>query len=152
MRRIVDKALENFLVILMSIIVINVLWQVFSRYILGSPSSFTDELARFLLIWVGILGATYASGKNLHIAINLTSTRLSAGNQRILNTINTLIVLGFVLAVLVVGGGNLVYITFTLKQFSPALQIPLASVYMILPISGLLIIFYKVSDLTRKSS
>ncbi len=152
MRRVIDQGLENFLVILMSVMVINVLWQVFSRYVLGIPSSFTDELARFLLIWVGVLGAAYASGKNMHISINLTSKRLSAGNQRILNIINSLIILGFVLAVLIIGGSGLVYITFTLKQFSPALQIPLASVYVILPISGLLIFYYKISDLTGKPS
>jgi len=150
MRHAINKALGNFLVVLMSIMVINVLWQVFSRYVLGAPSSFTDELARFLLIWVGILGATYASGKNMHIAINLSANRLSPGGQKVLKVIINLIILGFVITVLLVGGANLVYITFTLEQFSSALQIPLAFVYLILPIGGLLIIYFKVSDLLRK--
>ena len=147
MRSIIDSVLSTMLVILMSVMVINVLWQVFSRYILGVPSSFTDELARFLLIWVGVLGASYASGKKMHIAINLTSTRMSPRNQRLLSAINSLIIVGFVLAVLVVGGSNLVHMTFILEQYSPALQIPLAVVYLVLPISGLLIIYYKLSDL-----
>ncbi|WP_316931840.1 TRAP transporter small permease [Parabacteroides distasonis] len=47
------------------------LWQVLSRYILVSPSSVTDELAGYLLIWVGLLGAAYVSGKNEHLAIDL---------------------------------------------------------------------------------
>ena len=47
-----NKVLETFLVVLMSVLVVDVLWQVFSRYLLSSPSSFTDELAGFLLIWV----------------------------------------------------------------------------------------------------
>lgn len=147
MKIIIDKALESCLIILMAIMVVNVLWQVFTRYIIGDPSSFTDELARFLLIWVGVLGATLVSSKKMHISINLTSSRLSVPNQRVLNTINSLIIVSFALGVLVVGGGNLVYITLILKQFSPALQIPLAVVYMVLPISGLLIIYYKMSDL-----
>ena len=55
----IDSVLEKILVIIMSSMVINVLWQVFSRYILTNPSSFTDELARYLMIWVGVLGAAY---------------------------------------------------------------------------------------------
>ena len=59
----IDSILEKTLVIIMSLMVINVLWQVFSRYILANPSSFTDELARYLMIWVGVLGAAYVAGK-----------------------------------------------------------------------------------------
>lgn len=62
-RKKIDKGLEWTLVIFMSILVINVLWQVTSRYIMNSPSSFTDELAGYLLIWVGLLGAAYVAGR-----------------------------------------------------------------------------------------
>ncbi len=150
MRQMVDKVLGTCLAILMAVMVINVLWQVFSRYILGAPSPFTDELARFLLIWVGVLGASFASGKKMHIAIDLTSSRLSADNQKVLKAIINVMIIGFVFAVMVVGGGNLVYITFALQQFSPALQIPLGIVYLVLPVGGLLIAYYKIADLTVK--
>lgn len=70
-RKRIDKVLEIVLVIIMSTLVLDVLWQVFSRYVLASPSSFTDELAGFLLIWVGLLGAAYVAGKNEHLAIDL---------------------------------------------------------------------------------
>jgi TRAP-type C4-dicarboxylate transport system permease small subunit len=45
-----------------------------------------------------------------------------------------------------IGGIHLVIITTKLEQYSPSLQIPLALVYSIIPISGLLIIFYKVTQ------
>ena len=129
--------------------VINVLWQVISRYLLKSPSPFTDELARYLLIWVGLLGAAFASGKKLHVAIDLTSSRLSAsGKRKLRNAINITVIL-FVIGGLLVGGGNLIYITFILGQTSPALQIPLATVYLVLPLSGLFIIYYKLDDIFR---
>ena len=60
-RKIIDKMLESLLIILMAVLVIDVLWQVASRYLLTSPSSITDELAGFLLIWVGLLGAAYVA-------------------------------------------------------------------------------------------
>ena len=70
-RDVIEKYLEFLLVFLMSALVLDVLWQVASRYILNSPSSYTDELAGFLLIWVGFFGAAYVSGKREHLAIDL---------------------------------------------------------------------------------
>ena len=143
----VDKILATTLVIIMGLMVLNVLWQVCSRFLLGSPSSFTDELARFLLIWIGVLGAAYVSGKNMHVAINVLPTKFSKLTQQKLKYIVRAIVVLFCLLVLVVGGSRLVYITHVLEQYSPALQVPLSVVYIVIPISGLLIIFYQVSDI-----
>jgi len=145
----IDKILANFLVIIMSIMVLNVLWQVASRFILGSPSSFTDELARYLMIWVGILGAAYVSGHNMHVAIDVLPSRLSSKAQKRLKLIVRILIILFCLGAMVVGGSRLVYITHILDQNSPALQVPLSVVYAVIPISGLLIIYYKISDILK---
>jgi len=131
----------------MSAMVINVLWQVFTRYVTGDPSAFTDELARYLMIWIGILGAAYVSGRNLHVAIDILPTRSNKKIQKRLRSIVTVLVILFVFFAFVIGGFRLVHISFVLGQQSPALQLPLFVVYIIIPISGLLIIYYKVSDL-----
>ncbi len=55
----------------MAAIVLVVTWQVFSRFIIQSPSSFTEELSRFLLIWIGILGAAYAYKTKAHLGLDL---------------------------------------------------------------------------------
>tara|TARA_R110000868_G_scaffold304437_16_gene565238 strand:- start:8579 stop:9058 length:480 start_codon:yes stop_codon:yes gene_type:complete len=139
--------LGYFLAFLMGIMLSSVCWQVFSRYILSSPSSFTDELARYLLIWIGLLGGAYASGQGMHLAIDLLPTKLEGKSQIRLNVLINILVILFVLGALVVGGLRLVYITYSLGQTSAAMQIPLAYVYIILPISGLLIITYKIRDI-----
>ncbi|CAM4112779.1 TRAP transporter small permease [Zobellia nedashkovskayae] len=149
LRKNIDKVLAYFLVTIMGIMVLNVLWQVFSRFLLGSPSSFTDELARYLMIWVGILGAAYVSGKNLHVAIDVLPKRFSEGTQKKLQLIVHWLVILFSLGALVIGGSRLVYITHVLDQHSPALQVPLSLVYLVIPISGVLIIYYKISDLLK---
>lgn len=146
----IDKVLGVFLIIIMSVMVANVLWQVFTRYVLGTPSSFTDELARYLMIWIGILGAAYVSGKNMHVAIDVLPSKLNSANKKILSRVVNIIIIAFVLSAMVIGGIRLVYLTYILEQHSPALQIPLALVYMVLPLSGILIIFYKTSDLLNK--
>lgn len=146
----IDLILSRILIIIMGIMVINVLWQVFSRYISGSPSSWTDELSRYLMIWVGILGAAYVSGKNMHVAIDYLPSKLSEKPRKRLETVVHIIVLLFALFALVVGGIRLVYISFTLGQTTAALGMPLAVVYMVIPLSGLLIIYYKLADLLKK--
>ena len=145
----VDKILANFLVIIMTVMVLNVLWQVASRFILGSPSSFTDELARYLMIWVGILGAAYVSGRNMHVAIDVLPKRLNKKMQKRLKLIVRLLIILFCLGAMVIGGSRLVYITHILDQSSPALQVPLSLVYVVIPISGLLVIYYKISDILK---
>ncbi len=150
LRNKIDKVLGTVLAIIMAVMVVNVLWQVFTRFVVGSPSSFTDELARYLMIWVGVLGAAYISGKRMHVAIDILPTRLNKKGQLRLKTISNSIIILFCFFAMIIGGLRLVYITFTLEQYSPALQIPLAVVYLVIPISGVLIMYYKVSDILNK--
>jgi TRAP-type C4-dicarboxylate transport system permease small subunit len=147
LRRIIDATLRNFLIFLMIILVIDVLWQVFSRYIIGVPSSFTDELAGFLLIWVGLGGAAYATGNKLHLAIDLFPSKLPPDKRKYLEIFINILIIAFALTVMVVGGTWLVLTRFYLGQISSALQISIGYVYLILPISGLLICYYSVDDI-----
>ena len=144
-RNVIDRSVENILVLILSAMVVNVIWQVFTRFFTDSPSSFTDELARFLMIWLGLLGAAYVAGKNEHVAIDLIAKKASTKGQQLIAQLIRLSVLSFAFFVMVIGGGRLVYITFKLEQFSPALQIPLAAIYSVIPLSGMLIVFYKLS-------
>ena len=146
-RQKVDKILGSMLIIIMSVMVINVIWQVFTRFVVGTPSSFTDELARYLMIWLGILGAAYVSGRNMHVAIDVLPLRSSNKTQKKLKLLVYTLIILFALFAMVIGGSRLVYITYVLDQQSPALQIPLALVYLAIPVSGLLIMYYKISDI-----
>ncbi|MHA6249306.1 TRAP transporter small permease [Pontibacter sp. CAU 1760] len=145
-----DSGLYWLLVTLMAVMVLNVLWQVGSRFILRSPSSFTDELARFLLIWVSLLGASYVTGKKMHLAIDILPSKLEGKKQQNLHVlIHTLVAL-FAFFAMVWGGIKLVYITLTLNQTSAALNVPLGYVYMVVPLSGLIIIYYSIINLRDK--
>lgn len=153
MKRKIDKLLEIILIALMVILVVDVLWQVLSRYILSSPSSFTDELAGFLLIWLGVLGAAYVTGQKEHLAIDLLLQKVTSDMQKKLQIIIHSCICIFALAVLVVGGTWLVATRFMFHVNSAALQLPLGYVYLVLPISGILITYYSlyfINDYKRK--
>jgi TRAP-type C4-dicarboxylate transport system permease small subunit len=137
-----DQFLKVSIALLMTVMVFNVTWQVFSRYILGDPSSFTDELARYSMIWLGLLGAAYVSGKNGHLAIDILTSQIQGKSLKYLQLIIHGLVIFFCLAVMVWGGGNLVFISQLLQQKSATLQVPLSWIYGVVPISGLLVVFY----------
>lgn len=149
MKQRVDNILGHILAFLMAVMTIDVLWQVCSRYILRSPSPYTDELARFLLIWIGILGAAYVAGQEKHLAIDLLPQKLEGRSKRRLHFFINLLIALFAIAVMVIGGTRLVFITFNLGQTSSALQVPLGYVYAVVPISGLLVVYYKLITLTK---
>ena len=141
-----DRALALLLAVLLGFMVLAVTWQVVSRYALGDPSGWTEELARFLLVWVGTLGGALAYQRRLHLGIDLLPDYLRRRGEKYNNPMTGTViavvvdgsVLVFALAVLVVGGGALVALTLELEQYSPALGLPMAVVYLALPASGLI--------------
>jgi len=145
-KKTLEHILAYTLVLLMGLMVLNVLWQVLSRYVMGEPSAFTDELARFLMIWLGLLGAAYVSGKGGHVAIDVLAKRASTKNQILLKRMVSGFIILFCIAAMVTGGGWLVYTTYELKQYSPALGLPLAYVYVVIPLSGLIVVYNKIID------
>lgn len=148
-RKGIDRILEWSLVFLMTISVMNVLWQVITRFVFTNPSSFTGELARFLLIWLGLLGASYASGKKMHLAIDILPEHLQGRKKAVVMGIIQVVVFLFALLVMVIGGIRLVTMTFALQQVSAALRIKLGYVYLVLPLSGVLIMLYSVFDMVK---
>lgn len=147
MRKVINTYVGHFLVFLMVLMTLDVLWGVLTRYIVGSQASWSEELARFLLIWIGTLGAAYASGQKMHLAIDLLMPKLQPKNQHRLKLLISALIILFVLLVMVIGGIRLMQLTNVLGQLSPALRVPMWLVYSVVPISGMLIIYYKINDL-----
>ena len=148
-RAALDRGLGGLLALLMAAAVANVAWQVFSRFALASPSSFTDELARYLLVWIGLLGAAYATGGRLHVAVDVLPRGLPARLERALAVGVQLAILLFALGVMGGGGLGLVWLSLDLGQRSAALGLPMGVVYLALPLSGLLIGLYSLTFLTE---
>ena len=146
--RLIDKALAGTLIIAMVSILLTVIWQVVSRYVLKDPASVTEELSRFILIWIGILGAAYAYRQKAHLGFNLIVERQSRKVKRLLLTCVEVIVIIFCVLVMVYGGAELVSITLELEQISAALGVKMGFIYSVLPLSGGLIIAYALVNIT----
>ncbi len=141
-RRILNLSLGWLLAVMMAVAALNVLLQVFTRYVLNNPVSFTEEVARYLLVWISLLGAAYAAGNKAHLAIDLLSTKLTGTPGRILDTVVNALIIVFALLALVIGGWMYVGDMLSRGQTSPALGIRVGFLYTSVPICGLLITIY----------
>ncbi|KAB8131048.1 TRAP transporter small permease [Gracilibacillus oryzae] len=137
-----DRIILSVASILLLILVLGAIWQVVSRYVLGSPSTFTNELLGFLLIWTSLLGASYAFGSNQHLALTFATNKLNKKGQLATTIFVDLIIVLFAVVFLIIGGIDAVNITSV--QTTPILGISKGLVYSIIPISGFIIIIYKL--------
>lgn len=145
------KALELLLAFFMTIMILAVVWQVFTRFVLQDPASYTDELSRYLLMWIGILGGAYTYSVKRHLALEMLSSKLDAKGRTVLGIIINIIICAFAAVALVYGGGEMVSSTLQYGQISPGItffgeSLKMGYVYLVVPISGVLILYYGIFD------
>ncbi|CAM2987325.1 TRAP transporter small permease [Vibrio rarus] len=148
------KLIEKLLVLIMWTMVVTVVWQVFTRFVINSPSTFTDELSRYLLIWIGILGGAYVFALKRHLAIELLASKVSEKGEEYLSVFVNLLVITFSAIVFVYGGCHVVATTLNFHQISPSLSLfghylPIGYVYMVAPISGVFIVVCAIADIMQ---
>ena len=142
MRKVIDKIIEILCTVIMGYMVLAVCWQVITRFILKNPSTLTEEILRFLLVWTTMVGGAYAYGRRKHLSINMLTKKLPHKQQKMLDIIIQVIVIVFAVVVMIMGGLHLVGTTS--NQISAALHLPMPYVYASIPVGGILIIFYSL--------
>lgn len=142
MRKIIDKIIEVMCTAIMGYMVLAVCWQVITRFILKNPSTTTEEILRYLLVWTTMVGGAYAYGRRKHLSINMLTKKLSPRGQKALDIGVQLIVIAFCVIVMIMGDLRLVETTF--NQISSALHLPMPYVYASILVGGVLIVFYAV--------
>ena len=122
-----------------------VLWQVFTRYILGSPAAFTEELVKYALMWTGFIGAAYAFSTRDHMALTLIKSKLKGTPYKVFSIIIDVLILALAFFVITIGGFKLA--VSAKAEFSALPGISRALVYSIAPISGIFIIIAQVINI-----
>lgn len=127
---------------IMGYMVLAVCWQVITRFVLKNPSTVTEEILRYLLVWTTMVGGAYAYGRRKHLSINMLAKKLPARAQKLLDIFVQAIVIAFCVVVMIIGDLRLVETTF--NQISSALHLPMPYVYASILVGGVLIIFYAI--------
>ncbi|WP_111979386.1 TRAP transporter small permease [Algibacillus agarilyticus] len=146
---IIEFLLKKLLISLCALIVVAVTWQVFSRYILQSPSSITEELARFTLIWISLFGAAYAYQTNAHLGLDVVTNKFTDSAKKGAEMFRHLVVFAFAVLVMVIGGVYLVDLTMVPAQTSAALQIEIGFIYSAVPVTGVIISVFSVNKIKQ---
>ena len=117
--------------VLMAAITVDVLLGVFFRYVLRDALSWTEELARYLMIWMGFLGAGLALREGGHVALDILLVRMPLDIRRIMIVAVRLLSLLFLLSVV---GAGLVLIPGVRSYSTPALGISMMWAYLAIPV------------------
>jgi len=140
------KILENILILLVIGLTLSVLWGVFTRFCLGHQASFTDELARILLVWVSMIGAALAFGLKAHLGVDFFINKLQPCARKILNVVVQLVTITLTVVIFLVGG-----ISLALAQMGQQLPtMPWLSrgmVYAAIPVAGVFILMFTFENL-----
>lgn len=135
---------KSSLVVLGMTMTILILVQVFFRYVVDHSISWSEEAARYLMIWMGCLGAVVALRQGRHIGVRVLVERLPGQSYDKLVVPLVQAIIAFLLGVLFWQGVSLSY--FNYDQLSPALEIPMLFPYAAVPVGALLMIIDLAAD------
>ncbi|MBR6839774.1 MAG: TRAP transporter small permease [Oscillospiraceae bacterium] len=116
-------------------------WQIFTRWVLGNPSTFTDELLRYVLIIAGFIGSAYCFYRDEHLALTLITDKAKGPFKLCLDIFIEICILFFVVYVFIFGGFKLAN---TATNVSSVMHIPMKTLFMIEPICGILIVLARI--------
>ena len=137
--RVVNRIEDGLILVLVGVIVSSVFLQVFCRYVLQAPLSWTEELARSCLIWLTFVGSSLAIRAKGHFALEILVSRLS-GKMRVLWNLVLLVIMAVFLGVMVYTGVSM--LPLLSLQVSASLEIPMSYIYLAIPIGSAFMLFH----------
>ncbi|MFO7903343.1 MAG: TRAP transporter small permease [Pirellulaceae bacterium] len=144
-----DHVLSWFLIFLVLIMVLTVIWQVFTRLVLRDPAVWTEESSTYMLMWCGLIGAAHAYGQHAHVGMEYFSQKLGPFSRTVLELVITLLVGYFAVRVMIMGGINYARVALINEQETPTLGIPAGYLNLCIPLSGVFFLSYCVEFFVR---
>jgi len=139
----IDRAAQKVTILLTAVMIAVVGINVFSRYLLGFSFGWGEELPRYCLVWIAFAGGTVAVKQSQMMAISFLIERLPPamrGPMKIVGLLSSCLFL----AVAVWFGVKLTLATYL--QASPALRIPMSFIYVIIPVSCLVMLYHLIEQ------
>ncbi|WP_461409512.1 TRAP transporter small permease, partial [Georgenia sp.] len=140
-----DRVLSVACIVLFAVLVVVVTWQVFSRQVLSDPSTWSEEAARYVFVWLGLFGSALVFSERGHIAVDFLVRKFPKPLMRATLIFVQLTIIALAAIVFVYGGWK--YIQQSSGQQLSALPFNVGQMYVVMPITGMLIIWYAVTHL-----
>lgn len=140
-----NQILGGFCSLIFVLMIVVGTYQIVTRYIFNAPSTVSEELLTYSFTWMALLSAALVFGKRDHMRMTFLADKLTGKSALALSVISELFVLGFAALILIYGGIAITRLTMT--QITASLGISMGYVYIVLPISGVLIVIYSVINI-----
>ena len=134
-RNVMNKVIRIVCILLFAFMVIIGTYQILVRYIFNNPSTVSEELLTYSFTWMSLFAAAYVFGKREHMRMGFLADKLNKKKLTILNAIIEIIIIAY-------GGISITSLSMTQKTAS--LGIPMGYVYIVIPITGVVIAVYGV--------
>ncbi|SDM16917.1 TRAP-type C4-dicarboxylate transport system, small permease component [Franzmannia pantelleriensis] len=145
LRNYLDQLMQIICCGLFSMMIMAASWQVFSRYVLNTPSTVSEAFLRVSLIWLSMMAIAFVAGRRDHVSFTLFTDMVSARYKSVVLAGIELVFLLFAILIMLYGGYAMV--TSTMSQNYPLLNIPRGYIYLSLPVSGGVIALYCVMNI-----
>ena len=144
-RKVIDLILSSACAIVFAVMVVVGTYQVVVRYFFNSPSTVSEELLTYSFSWMALLSSALVFGKRDHMRMGFIADKLTGVPKKILEIVIELMIMAFSVSVMIWGGYTIMQLSMT--QVIASLGIPMGVVYIVVPLSGVLIAIYSVLNI-----
>jgi TRAP-type C4-dicarboxylate transport system permease small subunit len=137
------RFLKTVCFLLMLAMVAIIFLQVVARYAFSNSLSWSEELGRYLFVWMTFIGSAIAVRNKLHVSLEMFVMKFPGRIQKLCLIIGYVSMMVFT-GVLIYGG--YLFVMKGSQQISAAMQLPMHYVYIVLPVGGGLIFFYLMKN------
>lgn len=147
--RIVNRIEDGLILTLLMVVVVSVFLQVFFRYVLQDPLSWSEELARSCLIWLTFIGSALAIRAKGHFVLEIVTSRLPRKTRGIWE-LSLMVITAVFLIVMIYNG--IVMLPMLSTQVSASLQISMIYIYLSISIGSSFMLFHVAMIFWKKAS
>jgi TRAP-type C4-dicarboxylate transport system permease small subunit len=142
----VDRACRGLLAALFFVMIISAFIQVVARTVLSQPQTWTEELCRYCMVWLTMIGSGVAIKTRGHIAVDILKEVISPKAAARIDVLN--MILECIFSVILIHFGFALSMK-NMSQMTPGLKIPMGAAYFSMPIGGIIILFNVLVQMVR---
>ena len=138
------KALGLVIIALFILMTLVGSYQIITRYFFNRPSTVSEELLTYSFTWMSLLASAYVFGKRDHMRMGFLADQLTGTARKYLEIFIDLLTFALAAVVLVYGGISITKLT--MIQMTASLRVPMGYIYVIVPVTGVLIMIFSLMN------
>jgi len=142
----ISRLVEWITCSLLVVLVLIISWQVFARYVMGKPPSWSEEIAIILVVWFGLLGAGLGVRDKSHLAVEFFVRGMKGGTKMFFYRLSYALIVAFSV-LMIAAGSRLVRFVNLNQEINPATGIPVGFTYLAIPLAGAFIFLHAMKHL-----